>query len=303
MKPLLHWAALGLLAAFAVQAETVTIEHSLGKTTLEQKPQRVVVIGVGALDALDSFGIDPIAVSKFDGIPDYLAKYKTAQYPSAGSLFEPDFERIYTQKPDLIVIGPRAAKSYRELSKIAPTIVFAADANQGYWQSTQQQWRNLGKVFAMEAAVETKIAQLDAQFNALMQYNQQQQNDAMLVMSSGGNLTTFGANSRFSSVYKDFGFRETVPVSKESSHGDLISYEYIREHNPQTLLVVDRDKVVSKSATNIRQAFENDLVKATRAYQNGHITYLDVNAWYVAISGVTATEQMVADIKASVGMQ
>lgn len=58
MKSRIHWAALGLLAAFAAQAETVTIEHRLGKTTLEQKPQRVVVIGVGALDAIDSFGIE-----------------------------------------------------------------------------------------------------------------------------------------------------------------------------------------------------------------------------------------------------
>ncbi|MDP4493643.1 MULTISPECIES: iron chelate ABC transporter substrate-binding protein VctP [Vibrio] len=303
MKPLLHWTTLGLLASFAVQAETVTIEHRLGKTTLEQKPQRVVVIGVGALDALDSFGIEPVAVSKFDGSPDYLAKYKSDQYPSAGSLFEPDFETIYTQKPDLIVIGPRAAKSYDELSKIAPTIVFAAEADQGYWQSTQQQWRNLGKVFAIEPAVEAKIEQVDAQFKSIMQYNQQHKSDAMLVMSSGGNLTTFGANSRFSSVYKDFGFSETVPVSKESGHGDLISFEYIREHNPKTLLVVDRDKVVSKAESNIRQTFENDLVKATTAYKNGHIAYLDVNAWYIAISGVKATEQMVADMKTSVGMQ
>lgn len=60
MKSRIHWAALGLLAAFAAQAETVTIEHRLGKTTLEQKPQRVVVIGVGALDAIDSFGIEPL---------------------------------------------------------------------------------------------------------------------------------------------------------------------------------------------------------------------------------------------------
>ncbi len=247
--------------------------------------------------------LSSIAVSKFDGTPDYLAKYKSDKYPSAGSLFEPDFETIYTQKPDLIVIGPRASKSYDELSKIAPTIVFAAEADQGYWESTQQQWRNLGKVFAIEPAVEAKIEQVDAQFKSIMQYNQQHKSDAMLVMSSGGNLTTFGANSRFSSVYKDFGFSETVPVSKESSHGDLISFEYIREHNPKTLLVVDRDKVVTKGETNIRQTFENDLVKATTAYKNGHIAYLDVNAWYIAISGVKATEQMVADMKASVGMQ
>ncbi len=58
-----------------------------------------------------------------------------------------------------------------------------------------------------------------------------------------------------------------MPVSKESTHGDQISFEYIREHNPKTLLVVDRDKVVTKGETNIRQTFENDLVKRTTAYK------------------------------------
>ncbi|MGL5653426.1 MAG: siderophore ABC transporter substrate-binding protein, partial [Vibrio sp.] len=89
----------------------------------------------------------------------------------------------------------------------------------------------------------------------------------------------------------------------ESGHGDLISYEYIRQHNPKHLLMVDRDKLVNKSEVGIRRAFENDLVKATTAYQDGHLAYLDVNAWYVAISGVTATEQMVADMKTLIGMQ
>lgn len=61
----------------------------------------------------------------------------------------------------------------------------------------------------------------------------------MLVMSFGGNLMIFGVNLCFFLVYKDFGFSEIVLVSKESSYGDLILFEYICEYNLKILLVVD----------------------------------------------------------------
>lgn len=283
-------------------AGSVTIEHRMGKTVIDETPKRVVVLGMGALDAVDQFGIDPVAVNKVAQLPTYLQKYKGAQYAAAGSLFEPDFETIYMQKPDLIVAGARAAASYDELSEIAPTIVFAAENDKGYWTSTKEQWRNLGKVFDIEAKVEQKIDALDADFKAIRDYNQQHEVNALTVMSSGGNITTFGAQSRFSAIYKDFGFKEAVKSIKTSNHGDLISYEYIRKADPQTLLIIDRDKLVNKGESTTRQDFENDLIKATQAYQHNKMTFLDLNAWYISISGVTATEQMISDVKQSIGI-
>ncbi len=295
-------ASIGLLTALSANAATVTIEHEMGTTTLEQKPQRVVVIGLGVLDAVDRFGIDPVAISKVPQIPDYLEKYKEDKYAAAGSLFEPDFETIYTLKPDVILTGPRAAKAYGELSKIAPTIIFSTDDSKGYWESTQEQWHNLGKVFDIEAKVDEKIEQLDKQFQAVRAYNQNNQLNAMTVLSNGGNLTTFGKDSRFSAIYKDFGFAETVPVTSTNRHGDLISYEFISQHDPKVLLIIDRNKLVDKESDKARKEFDNDLIKGTQAFKNKHMAYLDLNAWYLSIAGVTATEQMVADMKQSIGM-
>ncbi len=302
MKKRISLATVGILLSMTAHAAPVTIEHSMGKTTLEQNPQRVVVIGLGVLDALDTFGIDPVAISKVPQIPNYLEKYKAEKYGAAGSLFEPDFENIYTMKPDLILIGPRASKSYGELSKIAPTIVFAVDANKGYWESTQEQWKNLGKVFNIESQVDAKIEQLDKKFQAVRAYNQNHNLDAMTVMTNGGNITAFGVDSRFSSIYKDFGFKETVSTKKNASHGDLISYEFIREHDPKVLLVIDRNKLTDPSNDQGSKDFYNDLVKATQAYKKNNIAFLDLNAWYLSISGVKATEQMISDMEKSVGL-
>ncbi|KFI11013.1 enterochelin ABC transporter substrate-binding protein [Vibrio sp. B183] len=289
--------------AFNVNAEMVVIEHAQGVTKLETNPERVVVIGLGALDTVKAFDVKPVAVSTVSMFPDYLSEYRSYDFVSAGSLHEPDFETIYMQKPDLIIIGTRAAAKYKELSEIAPTIVYASDANKGYWESTKEQWRNLAQVFEKQDFVESKIEQLDSEFKAIQESNQQNELDALTVMSAGGNITTFGAQSRFSAIYKDFGFKESVEGIKESRHGDLVSYEFIRETNPSALLVIDKDILINKGkGSTVKRDFENDLVKATHAYQNKKMAYLDINAWYLSISGMRATEQMIEDVKTASGL-
>ena len=288
----------GLLFSANALSDTITVTHQLGKTTLETKPQRVVVIGTGTLDALDYFGIKPVAVSKATTIPDYLLQYQSKEFASSGSLNEPDFETIYMQKPDVIIIGSRAVESYKELSEIAPTVMFAPEST-GYWQSTQQQWRMLGDIFEIQPKVEAKIANVDAKITEIAAYNKTHDVKALTVMSAGGNITTFGAQSRFSAIYRDFGFQEAVPNIKESRHGDLISYEFISNVNPANLFIIDKDKLINKDKSRTRQEFANPLVKSTTAYKDDKLNYLDINAWYIALSGVTATEQMIEDMQQS----
>lgn len=323
---------LGLFACFSATAAnyagaaSITVKHALGTTTLNGVPERVVVLGAGPLDALDAFGIDPVGVTKFPAIPDYLKKYNTDAYPSAGTLFEPDFEQIYSEKPDLILMGPRNTKNYEELSKIAPTVLYTIDTSEGIWESTKDEWRMLGKIFNIEAKVDAKIQTLDQDFKAIKSYNQAHPVTAMTVMSMGGNLSTFGADSRFGSIYKDFGFTEIyhtdkaspqfhhseqangktvkkAPIAKKGEqgpkgrHGNLVSFEFIQEKNPDVLFVLDKDELVNHGQSSVKDSFNNALIQSTNAYKNSKIDYLDINAWYVSIAGVHSTEQMIKDIK------
>ncbi|MEZ8082683.1 siderophore ABC transporter substrate-binding protein [Enterovibrio norvegicus] len=302
MKTLFKAMVLSIFASFSAHAHNITIDHLMGQTQIDGTPEKVVVIGLGSLDAVNALGIDPVAVSKVSQTPNYLDKYKSDKYANAGSLFEPNFEEIYMQEPDLIIVGPRSSTSYEELSKIAPVVVFANNQAEGYWEGTKEQWRNLGKIFSKEDLVEQKIASLEKEFNAIRQHNSASNSDALTVMSSGGNITAFGPESRFSVIYKDFGFKETVKDIKTATHGDSISFEFIREANPKTLLIIDRDTLINPADSTTREDFDNDLVKSTQAYKTGKMTYLDLNAWYLSMSGITATEQMVSDIKNSVAL-
>ncbi|TMX35834.1 siderophore ABC transporter substrate-binding protein [Vibrio sp. Hep-1b-8] len=290
-------ALLASLTVFGASAKMVEVQHAQGITKLESNPERVVVIGLGALDTVKALGVEPVALSTVSMFPDYLAEYRDYQFVSAGSLHEPNFEVIYTQKPDLIIVGSRAAPKYKELSEIAPTIVYDIDSKQGYWASTKQQWRNLAKVFDKQEIIESKIEQVEQQINHIRTANQSKQLDALTVMSAGGNITTFGFQSRFSAIYSDFGFKETVEGIKESRHGDLVSYEFISQKNPSTLLVVDKDLLINKGkGSTVQRDFENELVKSTQAYQQKRLAYLDINAWYLSVAGIRATEQMIADV-------
>ena len=302
MKIKISLVLMSLLTSFYCFSTPIKITQPFGAIELNATPQRVVVIGLGVLDALDAFGIDPVALTKATQLPEYLSQYKNEKYVSSGSLFEPDFEAIYNQKPDIIIVGSRGASSYKELSKIAPTLVFTTDEKVGYWKSTQQQWRNLGKIFNIEEKVEQKISQLEHEFSTIRDYNQQHNLDALIVMSSASNVTTFGEKSRFSAIYQDFGFKQTVKDIKSSRHGDLISYEFISQSNPSILFVIDRDKLVNKGTSTTREDFNNALIKTTKAYKNQQITFLDLNAWYLSIAGVTATEQMINDIKKTINL-
>lgn len=284
------------VASLSAIAGTVSVKHSLGTTTVDHIPQRVVVIGIGPLDTLDYFGIKPIAVTKGTTFPPYLAQYDQDDIASSGALFEPDFEAIYNLKPDLIIVGPRSAQSYQELSEIAPTLLYVLDGKKTYWESTQTQWRNIGKLFDISTKVEQTITRLDAQINAIKSHNEQHKVDALTIMSSGGNISAFGEKSRFSAIYNEFGYQETIKNIKNSRHGDLVSYEFIRDAQPTNLFVLDRDVLVNKGKSEIRQQFENDLIKATPAYQNKRMIFLDINAWYLTIGGVTATQQMITDM-------
>lgn len=294
--------SIATLSSVSVSAKSVTVDHIMGSTTLESSPQRVVVIGTGALDAVDALKIKPVAVSKGTALPDYLDQYNADNIASSGTIFEPDFETIYTQKPDLIIVGPRSSKHFKELSKIAPTFVFAVENGSDYWQNTQTLWNDLGVIFDKQELVNQKIDVLNQRFKAIKSYNQSHNMDALMLMSSGGNVTSFGEGSRFSVLYKDFGFKPTIAVKDKKSektggHGQLVSYELVSQENPSTLLILDRDKLVNKGKSTTRQDFDNELVKSTNAYKNNRMIYLDIPAWYVASSGITATETMVTDIE------
>lgn len=296
-QTLLKSALIGLSVLFAsvATAKSITVEHQMGKTTLESKPKNVVVLGQDSLDVLDAIGIEPVGVVK-GHLPTYLSKYKDDKYKAAGSLFEPNFEAIYSMKPDLIIVSNRSSGSIEELSKIAPTILFLADSKD-YWGSTKKAWRMLGEVFEKQDVVEALIQDKQRQIEGLQELSKNSGAKALAIITGGGKIGAFGLESRYGYIHTLFGFQQAVKDIKAKSHGDNISYEFIAKANPDVLIVLDRDEAIGASKGDARKQLDNALIKKTNAFKNNNITYVSAPVWYISASGVTATQIMIDDMK------
>ncbi len=288
-----------LLSAVTLSASAVTIEHVKGQTDIQQVPERVVVLGHGSLDTLNYLGIKPVG-ALHSLLPEYLKEYKDSTVNS-GSFHEPDLEAIYTLKPDLIIVENRMVHMYDELSKIAPAVMFYVDDGQ-YWQDTQRNWRMIGTIFGLQEKVEQKISETDQALIKTSSQIKRQDLEALMVMNNGGKIAMYTKGSRFSALFDVFGFDDAseAPVKNANKpHGNLISFEYILDVEPEVLFVLDREQAIGKSEGRARNLFDNDLVNSTPAGKTGKVVFIDPNAWYITAGGITATDQIISDVSSA----
>ncbi|MPS30893.1 MULTISPECIES: siderophore ABC transporter substrate-binding protein [unclassified Salinivibrio] len=279
------------------QAAAKTITHAMGTVEIDGVPQRVVVLGQGSLDVLDRLGVEPVGVVK-SLMPDYLAKtYQDDKYVAVGTVKEPDYEAIFTAKPDLIIAEARMASLMGELEEIAPTIMFRADY-ENYWQSVQANWRMLGEVFNKQEKVDAIIEQMNTKIAQTHDKAVADNFNALMVMSNGSKVAMFGENSRFGMVFDELGLKpaKSDDVEVAGSHGNLISFEYIADANPDVLLVLDREQAIGEGEGKAKARFDNPLVNKTHAHQQQRISYLDPTAWYITMAGMTAMDKMIDDV-------
>ncbi|AGT31729.1 iron ABC transporter substrate-binding protein [Geobacillus genomosp. 3] len=274
-------------------AEEITVTHELGETKVKKNPEKVVVFDFGVLDTLDRLGVDVTALPQTN-IPKYLEKYKGSEYENVGSLKEPDFEKLSEIKPDVIFISGRQADLYEKFTEIAPTVYMAIDAK-NYIQSFENNMKLLGTIFGKEKEVEKELAKIREQIEAVKAKAGDQK--GLIILTTGGKISAYGTGSRFGFIHDVLGVQPADPDLKVTTpHGQSVSFEYIAEKNPDYLFVIDRDAVVEGKPT-AKQTIENALVKKTKAYQNGHIVYLDPNYWYLSGGGLTSVSEMIKQIE------
>ena len=113
-------------------------------------------------------------------------------------------------------------------------------------------------------------------------------------------ISAFGDGSRYGMVYQKFGFKPIDDSIKSSTHGQSVGFEYILEKNPDFLLVVDRTAAITEKANNAQKVLDNDIIKQTKAYKDGHIVYLDAANWYLAFGGLESMEIIAQELDRAV---
>ena len=275
----------------SADGEKIKITHQLGETEVPKNPSRVIVFDYGIADALNNLDVEIIGLPK-SSLPSLLTKYEDSKYENVGSLKEPDMEKVYELKPELIIMSGRLESYYEELNKIAPTIYLGVD-NTDYLGSFKKNMETLGQIFDKEKEVKTQVAKVE---EAVGKVNEKAEGiNALIALANDNAFSVYGEGSRFGIIHKEFGIEAVDKTIESSTHGQKASFEYILDKNPDYLFVIDRTAVTGGN-TSAKEMFDNEIIKKTDAYKNGNIVYLDAEVWYTISGGIESTQKMVDEV-------
>nr|WP_314358882.1 siderophore ABC transporter substrate-binding protein [uncultured Achromobacter sp.] len=293
-------AALALSAACGVcmAQATVPVKHARGQTSVPANPTKTIVMDMAVLDTLHALDVEVAGVPTAAKLPPQLAQYAEPRYLKVGSLFEPNYEVIHAAQPQVIIVAGRSAPKYDELSKLAPTIDLTVDPRDLVGSVTRNT-ETLAAIYGKQAQARQKLDALRASISAL-QGQAATAGTALVILTTGGKMSAYGPGSRFGVIHDAFGLKPAAKGLNVSNHGQAISFEFIAETNPDWLFVIDRDAAIGREGVSAQRMLDNDLVRATAAWKNKRVVYLNGFNWYLLGSaGLTAMQQNVDDIAAA----
>lgn len=262
-----------------IQGEKVTVKTARGDTVVPKNPQNVAVYDLGALDTLTALGVPVGATIDKSMLPYLQGAFDKAQH--VGTLFEPNYEALGAFKPQLIIIGSRTSKAAQQLNELAPTIDMTADTK-NLRTSAEERIDTYAQIFGKQAEADKLKADINKAFDAAREAAKGKGKGLVLIVS-GGKLSVQSPNSRLGGwLHQDIGLEPVDATMKEGSHGMPISFEYIKEKNPDWLFVLDRSAAIGEEGKAAKDVLDNPLVAESTAWKKGQVVYLDSSAYLAA---------------------
>ena len=293
MKRLIAAVAIGFVASLsAATAEVVTVESYRGSVEVARLPSSVFVYDMAALEALDALGVDPDSITSVrDTFLDYLQRYEG----EAGTLFEPDFEEVHASSPDMVIIGGRSSSHFDAMQKIAPTIDMTIWGND-LIETGLARLEAYGLIFDRVEEASTLRGKIESAIELTADAVEGKGN-ALIVLTNGPKISAYGRGSRFGWLQEVIDLPFAVSSLETTTHGQVISFEFIREVDPDWLIVVDRVAAIGGEGGDARTTLDNPIVRDTRAWKSGQVIYLDAGPIYLAGGGVHSTRGTLETIR------
>ena len=267
------------LKAHDIQGEKVTVQTARGEAVVPKNPQNVAVYDLGALDTLTALGVPVGATIDKSMLPYLKGAFDKAQH--VGTLFEPNYEALGAFKPQLIIIGSRTSKAAQQLNELAPTIDMTADSK-NLRTSAEERIDAYAQIFGKQAEADKLKADINKAFDEAREAAKGKGKGLVLIVS-GGKLSAQSPNSRLGGwLHQDIGLEPVDTAMKEGSHGMPVSFEYIKEKNPDWLFVLDRSAAIGEEGKAAKDVLDNSLVAESTAWKKGQVVYLDSSAYLAA---------------------
>ena len=197
-------------------------------------------------------------------VPTYL-KDLAGNVNNVGSMVEPDLEAIAALEPDLIIASPRTQKIVDKFKEIAPTVLFQASKDD-YWTSTKANIESLAAPLVKQVHRKPKknwLTWTRASKKSLLKTKVLTKKPSYPPQRR--KMAAFGAQSRFSFLYQTLKFKPTDTQFEDSRHGQEVSFESVKEINPDILFVINRTLAIGGDNSSNDGVLENALIAETPA--------------------------------------
>ncbi|WP_410789327.1 iron-siderophore ABC transporter substrate-binding protein [Kribbella sp. C-35] len=256
----------------------VTIDHLYGSTTIKAKPQRVVTLGGGDLEAAIALGVVPVGGADWFGDTQVRGWVKSAlgdrPAPKLIQAYQPKFEEIAALKPDLIVYVNTIndKKEFDTLNAIAPTIAAPAGTKNVYGVPWQDQVREIAKATGTASAGEQVVKDTETLLTDTAKANPEFAGKVITAgVYSANSLNAWLPSDPRMRLLTSLGFK-TNPQIDAMENGDFyvkISPELTPKLNADVIFMAALD-----GAGKLDPAVVNDKVwNALPAVKAGHVAY------------------------------
>ncbi|MER5680554.1 iron-siderophore ABC transporter substrate-binding protein [Streptomyces sp. NPDC002238] len=268
-----------------------TVTHAMGSTSIEAAPKRVVVLDVGEFDNVVSLGVKPVGYAPSEGdeaIPSYLAK-DAGNPVSVGTINSLNLEAIAGLKPDLILGSQlRAADTYDELSKIAPTVF---SIRPGF--TWKENYLLNAAALDRTAKAKAELAAYEANAKKLGEEIGPDKPTISMVRYLPDKIRLYAKASFIGTILQDVG----LPRPKNQQIDDLAA-----EISPENIDQADADWIFTgvygdAKATKRDTARANPLWKNLAAVKAGRAKDVSDETWYLGL-GVTSANLVLDDLRA-----
>lgn len=278
----------------------VEVRNESGITQVAENVDRVAALEFSFVDDLLALDIKPAAIAD-DGNKENLfeaVRTQIGEYVSLGDRNNPDLDALREAEPQLIIAdGERHHKIYRDLEKIAPTILL--ESFDGDYKQNLESFELIGKAVSKEQKAKTRVAVHEQKIKQIEEgITLDKSLGTLAAVVTDNHIVGHDANSYVGQFLKRLGFKmaitqadsKTYPEYKDGPYLKLTD-EQLKTLNPERLILMVDDE----NADALEELRQSEVYNSINAKKNGRIHFVNRELWAKS-RGLVASEHIAKDL-------